>query len=324
MIKTGLVSLSAVKGKKPECVVYPYLPAGELTLLSGNGGVGKSTWNLLLAGSVNNKVEGFELNPHYSGTNVVYISLEDSKEVIKYRFQQTGLNDKNFWVCDDVGELMKAPVAFLRGIFNEYSPSIVILDPITYLIPQGVDMYKASDVNNFLVGFRELSAEFNNSIVMVNHLTKSGGSTQASRSGGSYVFNARVRSALLAAKVDGELHIVQTKHNYTNGAASRKWRFGDNGELYYSGESDKVESELLSDEGPTSSKLSDCEADIILALEASTEGLFANSLHSRLRNYGGKTISRAKKNLQEKGRISKTLRGGSWKWFAKEVEDGQI
>ena len=101
-----LVSLSEVEEKEPEWLVWQYIPKGQINLLAGDGGSGKTTSWCGLAAAVSKgtraffEAEGPNENP-FAGREpqkVMFFSSEDSLEyTLKARLRKAGANLDNIY-----------------------------------------------------------------------------------------------------------------------------------------------------------------------------------------------------------------------------------
>ena len=104
--KPLLISLSDVEEKEAEWHVWRYMPKGQINVLAGDGGAGKTTiWCGLAAAASNGTRAFFEeeiINPfepeRKEPQKVIFFSSEDSLEyTLKARLRKAGANLDNIY-----------------------------------------------------------------------------------------------------------------------------------------------------------------------------------------------------------------------------------
>ena len=209
--RKALERLRGVRGRSAELTAYseiepeyvswlwePYIPAGKVTMVEGDPGVGKSFLTLGLAAGV---AAGYGLPgmARREPANVLIISAEDGPaDTIRPRLDLVGADCSRIFgmsesiVFDDLG-LVKLEASIL-----EIGAQLVIIDPIVAFLGAGLDMHKANEVRSVMARLVEIAGRTGAAVVIVRHLNKSGGGGKAIYRGqGSIDFLAAVRSTLL-------------------------------------------------------------------------------------------------------------------------------
>ncbi|QNJ55571.1 DNA primase/helicase [Microbacterium phage Phinky] len=180
------------------------IPAGCLTLLSGQGGVAKSTFSLWLAGQLTHGL----LPGIYQGLpqRVLLVSHEDSMaEVVKPRALANGVD------TDLVGQLgiqskqigatlmprLPEDLDALRDAVIQSGAKIVIIDPIASTISGDTD--KVVEVRAALDPLNAMGQELGVSFIAIAHLRKGGGSG-ANLISGSHAYRDAARCSILFAR----------------------------------------------------------------------------------------------------------------------------
>lgn len=176
---------------------HPYLARGELTIIEGDPGLGKSYMAQMISLAVCDgkplpKVKSDEIIPK---GRVAYFDIENSSgTVTKRRLADNGMiNFSNFFQEEQIftvdDEEQKARVE--EGV-EILKPDIVVFDTINTYIGKA-DTYKSSDVQQALGWFRLLAKRFNCSVVVLRHLTKSSKDKALYRGQGSIAFAGLAR-----------------------------------------------------------------------------------------------------------------------------------
>lgn len=223
------------------------IPMRQVTLLSGDGGVGKSLFALQLAAAASMSVETLDLEPWAGRT--LYIGAEDEAEEFQRRLDDIAhahgrqldelllmrlipLADRDalLAVPDKAGNMQ--PTSLWRGIANyaaDYKPRLIVLDTSADLF--GGDEIKRGQVRQFIAMLRKLAIDIDCAIVLLSHPSVQGMQTGTGISG-STGWNNSVRSRLYLTKEkdeDSDVRILKVmKANYgTTGAEIRlRWKAG--------------------------------------------------------------------------------------------------
>ena len=134
------------------------LVKGEVVLISGNPGIGKSTFLL-------------QLIDEYSKTgNVFYISGEESLRQIKQRADRLGVKSKSLYLANET-KLEK-----IESIILKDNPKIVVIDSIQTLYSENVNSIPGSmtQIRETTLKIREMAKSRERSFFIVGHITKDG------------------------------------------------------------------------------------------------------------------------------------------------------
>lgn len=181
-----------------EWLWYPFIPYGKITLLQGDPGDGKSTFMLHIAATLSvggTLPDGTEVKEKHS---VIYQCSEDSNtDTIKPRLMRAGadcdrvayINEENYPLTIDDPRIEEAIL--------KTGARLLIIDPIQAYIPSDCDMTNASSMRGIMKKLAEVAARQRCAIVLIGHMTKSGGNKNLYRSFGSIDIAAIVRSVLM-------------------------------------------------------------------------------------------------------------------------------
>ena len=219
-----------------EWIVRNLIPASNVTMLSGDGGTGKSTLllQLLCASALNMQWLGLETRPGRS----LYLSAEDDADELHRRLDRIAhhydrtladLGDVKLWpvpggaVLAEEGSRDKLQMTplwdELRDLVTGWRPSVIVLDSLA-------DVFSGNEINRaqvrqFVTALRDLAAEAGAAIIILAHP-----SVEGMRSGsgisGSTAWHNSVRSRLYLEKArpddgcsdDTLMTLSQKKANY--------------------------------------------------------------------------------------------------------------
>jgi hypothetical protein len=208
-------SMDEVEEENIDWIWYPYLARGELSILEGDPGLGKSYLAQMISGSIcdgiqlpsleHGSVEGGKgkVNGHANGITiggsvtgkVVYFDIENSAgSVTLKRLRGNGFRQLHNYIqeeavfsIDDDDKLDSICTALER-----VKPVLVVFDTLnTYL--GKADAFKGHEAQQAFVKFREIAKRFQCAVMVLRHLTKSTKERALYRGQGSIAFAGLAR-----------------------------------------------------------------------------------------------------------------------------------
>lgn len=214
----GIINLEIISAAEVEIVPVEWLwnlfiPRGEITLLDGNPGLGKSQMVADIAARVS---KGFGMPPIETGFkinepgNVLMLCAEDTIEkTVKPRLHVcNAAMRKVFFMRSN-----SRPITFPEDIERfeqeclELEIDLVIIDPIMAYIGRGVDTHSDQSARLCLSRLKEFAEHTNIAIVMLRHLNKRSGEQAIFRGGGSIAFTAASRCNLVVGNHPSEENV---------------------------------------------------------------------------------------------------------------------
>jgi RecA-family ATPase len=202
-----LVCLADVK---PEPIVWIWpgrVPLGKLTIIAGDGGLGKSTLTLDMAATVSAGYcwpDAPEV-PAEAGS-VIVLSAEDGlADTIRPRLDAAGADVSKVHALTTVRQRdgsmapfnLKRDVPKLEKVLKKVGDvRLVIIDPVSAFTGDADD-HKNGVVRGLLAPLAELAERFKVAVVLVSHLNKNMGGKAAHRLLGSVAFFAAARAVWL-------------------------------------------------------------------------------------------------------------------------------
>lgn len=176
--KINLVSVSDIEKEYVEWLVPGYIPKGNITIIGGDGGLGKtSLWcNIASAISKGTPCVLQESNDVlYPQGEVIYFSGEDdTARVLRARLEQNGANldnIKTLQIDDDAFTSLSIGGALIEGIIEARRPMLVIFDPIQQFI-KNADMSKRNDMRQTMTNLTKLGTKYGTTFILVMHTNK--------------------------------------------------------------------------------------------------------------------------------------------------------
>lgn len=223
----GPLSFVRMIDVEPETVSWlwhPYIARGKFTIIEGDPGIGKSWLTCALACAVSrgHRLPGGE--PLTPGC-VLMLSAEDGLgDTLRPRLDAVEADVARVFALNepltfDLKGLLKLEMAII-----EYSPALVIIDPLFAFTGGKVDIHRANESRAISAPLAAIAERHGCGMVAVRHLGKSRGGGHALNAGiGSIDFTAAARSVLLVGRDpdnEGERGIVQIKNNLAPTGAS--------------------------------------------------------------------------------------------------------
>ena len=176
--KINLVSVSDIKKERVEWFIPGYIPKGTITIIGGDGGLGKTSLWCNIASAISNgtpcvlQENNDVLCPQ---GEVIYFSGEDdTARVLRPRLEQNGANLDNIKTLpmgDDSFTSLFIGGALIEGIIEARRPMLVIFDPIQQFI-KNADMSKRNDMRQIMTNLSKLGKKYGTTFILVMHTNK--------------------------------------------------------------------------------------------------------------------------------------------------------
>lgn len=202
------VSMAEVEEENIDWIWYPYLARGEMTILEGDPGLGKSYLAQMIAVTICDGGKLISEKPRkIEPGRVAYFDVENSMgSVTKKRLTENGCkNLHNFFQdtqpfsIDDEEALEKVNQALVK-----LKPQLVVFDTINIYVG-GADTHKASETQQMLSRFVGIARRHNCSVLVLRHLTKSTKEKAIYRGQGSISFAGLARVVMSVGRVPEEV-----------------------------------------------------------------------------------------------------------------------
>ena len=257
--KTGMVCMADVEEKAVDWLVLDYLPKGQIIIMAGDGGSGKtSAWCEIAASIssgrpcflVNNMIpEGFEAE---EPKKVMFFSAEDSLEhVLKARLRKSGAIEENILtigISDDRFADVKFDSPYLEQLIAAHRPALVIFDPIQAFLPPNLEMSKRNSMRNCLRPLIGYGEKYGCTFLIVVHTNKQSGLWGRKRIADSADIWDIARSVFLVGETK-EKNIRYISHEKCNyGMTAQTVLFSNaTGKVEFKGYTDKKDKDFITE-----------------------------------------------------------------------------
>ncbi len=196
-------SMAEQELQKVEWIWYPYLAKGEVTILEGDPGLGKSYLAQMVCKGI---VDGDRLpssrRRRVQNGRVVYFDIENSAgTVTKRRLVDNDcinldryFQDEEPFSIDD-----EETLDHVYEAVDKIRPTIIVFDTINTYIGRA-DTHKAAEVTQSFGEFRLMARRFDCAVLVLRHLTKGGRDRAIYRGQGNIAFAALARFVYLITK----------------------------------------------------------------------------------------------------------------------------
>ena len=278
-----VVRMADVEPETVRWLRHPYIPFGKFTLLEGDPGLGKSWVTCALAASVSlgRGLPGTDL---FKSGNVLMLSAEDGLgDTLRPRLDAVGADVSRVFALDEPLTFDEAGLIRLEAVIIEFSPLLVIIDPLFAFTGGKMDINKANQCRAISAPLAAIAERRGCALVAVRHLGKSRGGGNALNAGiGSIDFAAAARSVLLVGKDPDEpmkRAIVQIKNNLAPHGEAIGYKL-EGGQFYWTGESDLTAGRMLAAAEDEEERSSITEATDFLRVALSDGGRDAKSIET--------------------------------------------
>lgn len=185
------------------------IPLGKLTVLDGDPGLGKSTVTLDLASRVTTGAPMPGEDEGRPPAAVVLLSAEDGiGDTIRPRLEEAGADVHRVFVFEGITNTpdlvhpatLPADIGHLGDVIEANAAELVVIDPFSAFLSTKVDSYRDGDVRTAMAPLAKMAEQKGVAILVVRHLSKSGGPNAVYRGGGSIGIIGAARAGLLVAR----------------------------------------------------------------------------------------------------------------------------
>ncbi|MBQ7491479.1 MAG: AAA family ATPase [Clostridia bacterium] len=327
--------LADLTERSPEWLIEGYVPRKEITVMAGDGGVGKTfVWCAVAAaissGSkpflLNNIVpDGIERDPQ----KVMYFSSEDSNEaVLLPRLKASGAALQNIVTIDSSHEdfqKVKLNSAYLEALIAAYKPALVIFDPLQSFLPPRADMSARNQMREAMAKLHVYGEKYGATFLIIMHTNKQQkvwGRTRLADSADIWDISRSVLICGEASDKGSTRYLSQEKSSYGKVMQTVLFRIDGNAAAFV-GYTDKRDQQFVraaNKTGTESPERDAAEQFILEYLEENGESPVKTIESAAAGNFiSAATLRRAKEHLREQQKITVTMKSGgkgkSGEWF---------
>ena len=322
-----LINMEQVEIEKIDCLLYPFIPFGKVTIVQGDPGEGKTTMVLQIIAKLtkgeaelpsdSDESDLEEKTMALEPVNVIYQTAEDGLgDTIKPRLLSAGADCSRVMVIDDNAQALTMMDARLEEAIIKTKARLVVLDPIQGVLGTAVDMHRANEIRPLMKRVAVLAEKYHCAIILIGHMNKNSNGKSSYRGLGSIDFQATARSVLIVGRIKDEPEIRVVCHVKSSLAPEGKsiaFRLDKDIGFEWIGEYDISADDLLSGDN-RGQKIHAAKEFLkeILASGSVAQTKVAEEAESR--RIKKKTLWNAKKELE----IDSVKIGNQWFWMLPE------
>ena len=236
--------------KKPiRYVWFPYIPAGDYTVLMAAGGTGKTYFACGVAATIS-KGEALPVPSGYENKqtipenrNVLIISAEDRGSDIGERLIKAGAdaNSEYIYIIDKKasnGFLFPrnnedtSRIEFFEDAIKRCNPNLIIIDPWHAFCPPEVDVNRINHVRPIFQTISSICEKYDCGLILVSHINKKPQENANNAALGSVDLINASRSALTVVADSNDKNnrfVVHTKINHAEHGQTIQFKINDDG-----------------------------------------------------------------------------------------------
>lgn len=256
-VRPHLICLATVIPREVDWLWKPYIPAGMLSMISGDPGAGKTYIALAIAApfTTGRTPDGEECEP----ITVLYMSIENAPaEVVRPRFDALGGDPKHFHILAGSvttkngkaqhAAISLADVDLIDRALGETGAKLLIVDPIQSYLGAKIDLHRSNETRPVMDGLAKLAEKHGCAILLLRHLSKQNGGKAIFRGLGSIDLTGAVRSEMLAGSLPDNPQaraLVHIKNNVGAYGPTRGYLIDGEGRFAWTGLSEITVDQIL-------------------------------------------------------------------------------
>jgi len=244
--QSALVTLDSIEPQPPQYFWEPYIRRGQLNVIRGDGGAGKTMFVFaVIAAITNGKMpEGMPGKLHVGQCAAIYYGAEDDTGEYANRTVLCGCYRRYVHVVADGNTLpMLSDIETFRQQIKATGAKLIVFDPIQSFLGASTDMNRANEVRPLLDGLRALCRELDCTAIIVEHMNKATQQKAQYRGIGTVDITNASRSTLMIGyhpNIQGVCVAVQIKANALYGKPIM-FSIDSEGQFTWRGECDVTE-----------------------------------------------------------------------------------
>ena len=165
------------------------IPDNNITVIAGDGGVGKSLFECELAAAISTgrscvldpDPKSYAEATNYEPGRVLLFNMEDSfAHIVSKRLTDAGADMDMILTVNPDADLLLSIEDIIK-LTREYEPKLVIIDPLQAFVPKGIAMERRNDMRRLLAPVQMCADEYNTAFLIVMHTNKRFGASDRMR-----------------------------------------------------------------------------------------------------------------------------------------------
>lgn len=312
--------------KEAEWLIPGWLPAGQITLMASDGGVGKTTlWCHIIASLSNGTAcildpPGFTRPP----MRVAFLTTEDSIcQKLRRKLRLAGADMRNIITPDFAGDKdgllrsVKFGSPTLEKILRSIRPSLCIFDPVQGFLPPRVNMASRNEMRDCMAPLISIGEDIGTASLIICHTNKRKGASGRNRVADSADLWDIARSVMMLGVTEeqGVRYVSNEKNNYAAPRETILFAIDEDGQIHKKGTSWKRDQDYMQEmvTARSAPQRDACKAYITQMLHEAGGDLPTATLDKKVAEagYSASSLRRAKAELKNKGDVGYYQTGGA-------------
>lgn len=204
----GLISSADITSEQIRWLWNGWIPLGELTVVDGNPGCGKSQLTLDVAARLS---IGSRMPPHdreagssqrKPGSSIILSTEDSASKVIRPRLEALGADHRQIFMLGTDGQLPTFPMqlSWLEELITRHGAKLVVLDPFFGFLDGKVEANSDAKIRTALGPMALMAQRTDCAVVLIRHLNKKSDENVLYRGGGSIGVVGQCRSAIIVGR----------------------------------------------------------------------------------------------------------------------------
>lgn len=312
-----LSNVSEIEEEPVDWLIPGYIPRGQISLLVGDGGTGKtSIWCNIVAGitagteTILDEVIPFpdETEP---GTCLFFSSEDSVPKVLKKRLRKAGADEKRILFLDLTDpnfQKIQFNAPELETLVKTHKPALVVFDPLQSFIPPDIQMGSRNAMRQCMSPLIGLGEKYGTTFLIVLHTNKKPGAYGRARCADSSDIWDIARSVMILGDTGepGQYYLSHEKSNYSEKSRTVIYTISD-GAAHYKGTTNKKDKDFVLEKQQAvrfSPVKKEAKENIMNVLSDNQEHK-VSEVDEQVKMFGisSATLKRAKSELKAEGRI---------------------
>lgn len=308
--------------EEADWLVPGWIPAGQISLIAADGGVGKTTlWCHIIAALSNGTRCILDPEDHTrEPMKITFMTTEDSvRKKLRRKLRLAGANMKNIitpdFVADTEGLLRKVKFGSpeMELVLWGLCPSLCIFDPVQGFVPPKVNMGSRNEMRDSMAPLISLGEELKMTSLVICHTNKRKGASGRDRIADSAI----ARSVMMSGFTEehGVRYLSNEKNNYAPLQETTLFIIDENEQICKTGTSWKRDRDYIGavELSRTAPRREDCKAFLLQTLADAGGSMPTAELEDKAAQagYSYSSVKRAKRDLKKENVVGSMQTGGT-------------
>jgi hypothetical protein len=241
VVDVETTTASEIHSKPITWLLNPYLPIGTVTILLGDGGLGKSFATCAIAAAISRGQLIPGMDKPFPASDVLIQNAENPMNmVIKPRLEMLGADCTRIHSINDSEKRLTLTDERIEAAIRKQNAKYVVIDPFQSYFSENFSMNRVESVRPALMHLERVATRTHSAVVIVCHVSKGRGKALHKGLGGVDIVNA-VRSVLFIGRAEGldpdVRAVAHCKSNFSELGVTQTFRLNKKDGFQWLGES---------------------------------------------------------------------------------------